>query len=158
MLYAKFTIIAMNACLIQSANSLADISCAYCTLALGPQFHSGNFPIESIRAANLAGEPRERRFCSECKPHLCDEDGPDIEEIFEVIYEYDFRSAWCLCTLAGEFIEEEWLCIPCFFKREAESYSRRLKKQFFKWETSEDGSRKLVRTEVCCLSPTADHC
>jgi len=82
---------------------------------------------------------------------LCDEEGPDMEKIFEIIDENDYRSTWCICTLAGEFIEETWLCIPCFIKREAESYRRRLKKQFFKWETSEDGSRKLVKTEVRCL-------
>jgi hypothetical protein len=54
----------------------------------GPDFHSGNFPIESIRAVHLAGEPREQRFCSDCKPHLCDEDGgPDFVSIYDILDE-----------------------------------------------------------------------
>jgi hypothetical protein len=124
----------------------------------GPQFHSGNFPIESIRAAHLAGETRERRFCSDCKPQFCNKKGPIMRRILELIDEREECDTWCTCTLADEFIKGSWLCIPCFIKQEAEAYSRRLKKDIFKWQTSEDGSRKLVRTQVCFSRSLIDYC
>jgi hypothetical protein len=117
----------------------------------GADFHSGNFPIESIRATHLAGEPRERRFCSDCRPDLCDEDGLDMILVYDIIDEHHHSAGWCSCTLALEFIEDSWLCIPCFIKQEAKAYSRRLKKEVFKLETSQDGSRKLVGTTVCSM-------
>ncbi|KAI4754697.1 hypothetical protein E4T52_13139 [Aureobasidium sp. EXF-3400] len=123
-----------------------------------PQFHSGNFPIESIRAAHLAGEPREQRFCSDCKPHLCDEEGPVTESILDIIYANSDYMSWCLCSLADKFIDDRWLCIPCFIKQEAKAYSRRFKTKVFTWETNEDGSRKLVGTvkHLCDCGRVAD--
>lgn len=101
----------------------------------------------------MAGETRERRFCSECKPHLCEEEGPVLEYIFDIIFERDDED-WCSCTFGERFLDDSWLCIPCFIKQEAEAYRRPLKKKIFKWETNADGSRKLVGTEVCLLWPS----
>jgi hypothetical protein len=114
----------------------------------GPEFHSGNFPIESIRAAHLAGEPRERRYCADCKPHLCDEEGPVLEYVLDIINEHKGSGDWCCCGLVDKFVDGSWLCIPCFIKQETEAYSRRIKKDDFKWEKDADGSRKLVGTQV----------
>ncbi|KAK6006273.1 hypothetical protein QM012_006683 [Aureobasidium pullulans] len=134
------------------AADLEDISACHGNCGHCPHFHSGNFPVESIRAAHLAGEPRERRYCSECKPHLCDEQGvPLPDSIFDIISGHDEDSEWCFCTLADKFIEDRWLCIPCFIKQEAEAYSRRVKREISKWEKEDDGStRKLVKTEYFC--------
>ncbi|KAH0293224.1 hypothetical protein M436DRAFT_81192 [Aureobasidium namibiae CBS 147.97] len=122
-----------------------------------PEFHSGNFPLETIRAAHLAGETRERRFCSECKPHLCEEEGPVLEYIFDIIFDRDDED-WCSCTFGERFLDDSWLCIPCFIKEEAEAYRRPLKKKIFKWETNADGSRKFVGTEkhLCDCGRVAD--
>lgn len=122
---------------------------ADCDLRSGPQFHSGNFPIESIKAALLAGEPRERRYCSKCKPHLCNEKGvPVLDHIFDVISEHDDDSDWCFCTLANKFIEDCWLCIPCFIRQEAEAYSRRYKREVYKWEDGVDGEFRTRKTVI----------
>lgn len=159
MLYAKSTITATNVCLIPiPLTRLQRSSCADYFLGSGPQFHSGNFPIESIRAAHLAGEPREQRFCSDCTPHLCDEEGPVTESILDIIYANSDYMSWCLCSLADKFIDDRWLCIPCFIKQEAKAYSRRFKTKVFTWETNEDGSRKLVGTVVCFSWLLLDYC
>jgi hypothetical protein len=81
-----------------------------------------------------------------------------MRRILELIDEREECDTWCTCTLADEFIKGSWLCIPCFIKQEAEAYSRRLKKDIFKWQTSEDGSRKLVRTQVCFSRSLIDYC
>ncbi|TIA35523.1 hypothetical protein D6C78_06090 [Aureobasidium pullulans] len=117
-----------------------------------PDFHSGNFPIEGIRAALLAGEPRERRFCTDCRPDLDDGDGDvDVEAICDIIAMHEMDGNWCFCTLSEKFIEERWLCIPCFFKLETEAYSRRSKREIYKWEMEEGvKTRKHVKTEYFC--------
>lgn len=74
-----------------------------------------------------------------------------MEAILDIVNEHDALMDWCVCTLTEKFMEGKWLCIPCFIKQEAEAYGRRLQKKIFKWETCEDGSRKLVGTMVCLL-------
>ncbi|KAI4796879.1 hypothetical protein E4T45_11905 [Aureobasidium sp. EXF-8846] len=112
-----------------------------------PAFHSSNFPIEGIRATHLLGETRERHFCADCRPYFCNEKGPRMERLLRLIDERETRNTWCSCTLVDKFIKGSWLCIPCFIKQEAEAYSRPLKKNIFEWKKSEDGSRKLVKTQ-----------
>lgn len=73
--------------------------------------------------------------------------------VYDIIDEHHHSAGWCSYTLALEFIEDSWLCIPCFIKQEAKAYSRRLKKEVFKLETSQDGLRKLVGTTVCSMPP-----
>lgn len=138
---------------------LACNDCADCPSGPGSEFHSGNFPIESIRAALLAGEPREQRYCSDCQPHFRRGEKLNFEDIFELVMMNDDEDDWCCCTLADQFIEDCWLCIPCFIKQEAQAYSRRLKKQSFKLEANADGStRKPVRTVVRFLMRLLGHC
>ncbi|KAG9630960.1 hypothetical protein KCU95_g13851, partial [Aureobasidium melanogenum] len=134
------------------AEALEDMSDCHGHCSNCPEFHSGNFPIESIRAALLAGKPRERRYCSDCKPHLCDEAGvPILDAIFDIISEHDDNSEWCFCSAADKFIGDHWLCIRCFIKQEAEAYSRRLKRVVYKWEKEDEGwTRKLVKTDYFC--------
>ncbi|KAI4728617.1 hypothetical protein E4T49_03585 [Aureobasidium sp. EXF-10728] len=118
-----------------------------------PDFHSGNFPIESIRAAHLAGEARERRYCSKCEPDMQDEDGLCSDYLFDVLDMCEECGDWCCCNLSEHFVEDSWLCIPCFFKQEAEAYGRLLKREVYKWEQNEDGeerARKHVKTEYLC--------
>ena len=91
-----------------------------------------------------------------CKPSLWDENGLIMARILELVFEREESDSWCSCTLADKFIEDHWLCIPCFIKQEAEAYTRRLKNNIFKWETSEDGTRKLVGTVVCFLFSLLD--
>jgi hypothetical protein len=51
--------------------------------------------------------------------------------------------------LADQFIEDSWLCLPCFFKQEAQAHSRCLKRGAYRWEDGEDGkTRKLVKTVI----------
>ncbi|KAI4734552.1 hypothetical protein E4T50_14923 [Aureobasidium sp. EXF-12298] len=124
-----------------------------------PEFHSGTFPIESIRAASLAGEPRERRYCSECRPGFAKNKKLNYESIHELLAITDYMDDWCCCTLADQFIEDSWLCLPCFFKQEAQAHSRCLKRGAYRWEDGEDGkTRKLVKTEeyLCDCGRVAD--
>lgn len=60
---------------------------------------------------------------------------------------HEMDGNWCFCTLSEKFIEERWLCIPCFFKLETEAYSRRSKREIYKWEMEEGvKTRKHVKT------------
>ncbi|CAD0096979.1 unnamed protein product, partial [Aureobasidium vineae] len=127
--------------------------------AVRPGFHSGNFPIESIRAAYLAGEARERRYCSKCEPHLQDEEGLCSEYLFDILGMCEEYDDWCCCDLANHFIENSWLCIPCVIKQEAEAYGRRLKREIYKCEKKEDEeerTRKHVKTYLCDCGRVAD--
>lgn len=134
-------------CMSGYINELACDGCADSNVGSGPEFHSGNFPIESIRAASLAGEPRERRHCSECMPNFGKNKKFNYETIHNFVFEIDFVGDWCCCTLAYHFIEDSWLCLPCFFEQEAQAYSRCLKRGAYKKEHGDDGStRKLTKT------------
>lgn len=119
-----------------------------------PDFHSGNYPIEAIRAAHLAGEPRERRFCTDCRPTFAGPDLPDeadFEEVLDFVYDIEMADDWCMCSLTTHFIEERWLCIPCFFKREAEAYGRLTQKRSYRLKIDENGDRiKEGKTEKLC--------
>ncbi|KAI5275733.1 hypothetical protein E4T47_01266 [Aureobasidium subglaciale] len=87
-----------------------------------PNFHSGNFPIEAIRAVLLAGASRERRYCSACMPYLRDVGKPDFDTILEEVIMHD----------------EDDDC-------------RRLKREVYKWIKRDDEStRSLVKTEYLC--------
>ncbi|KAI5209810.1 hypothetical protein E4T42_03802 [Aureobasidium subglaciale] len=116
-----------------------------------PNFHSGNFPIEAIRAVLLAGASRERRYCSVCKPGFCYDGEPDFRILCDKVLDRDLHGDWCCCTLIDQFIEDSWLCIPCFIRKEAQAYSRRLKREVYKWVKKDDEStRNLIKTEYLC--------
>lgn len=134
------------------------LQCADCDFVSGPEFHSGNFPIESIRAASLAGQPRERRYCSECKPYFGHSHGLDYENIYDFVAMTDHEDGWCCCLLADRFIEDCWLCLPCFFKQEAQAYSRCLKRRAYKWEDGEDGKTRTLAKTVTGFSPFLLYC
>jgi hypothetical protein len=91
-------------------------------------------------------------------PDLCDEEGPELDFVFNTMVDCENNDEWCSCTLSEKFIEDSWLCIPCFIKHEAEAYRRHLKRECFEWKTSQGGSRKLIRTTVCLTLPLPDYC
>lgn len=103
---------------------------------------SPEYSIEMLKALEMSGNPRKRRYCADCRPRRYHK--MSARFLHRIADEND---GWCQCDIIRQsLIRKVWLCIRCFLAMEAEANEKRLEHDVYVFHSDKkcNFTRRLV--------------